>query len=321
MKVDNGRMKFGHRNEAREKTITDEQFERFISAVSHIEEERYVFFWENVYYCAAYLGLRSIETCKVRIEDIDFVEKTLTLPEQKNKERYEKIIIPDILLDRLKRHIIQYKYEIIENGCGHKIPYKQEELRGSYYIFWRMRDAKRGPKEKHLSTQTIRAHLKQTRELAGLNQKYGMTQDGHSLSVLSYHTLRHYYLQKICDSRGVFAAQITGRHKNLRSTERYLTTSMVAKKDIINEVFNIKEESASYEMSQLKDEIAELKAMIKQSMIINDGSSPYVKNQRKIAVEEAEKAMQNRAIYQSRQMRKGKPETEERKVMVSSFEL
>ena len=85
MKVNNGRIQVGFRNEAREKTITDEQFKRFIEAVQFIEEDRYVFFWENVYYIAAYLGLRSIETCKVRIEDIDFVAKTLTLPDQKNK--------------------------------------------------------------------------------------------------------------------------------------------------------------------------------------------------------------------------------------------
>jgi len=322
MKVDNGRMKFGHRNEAREKTITDEQLDRFIKAIPFVEEDRYVFFWENVYYTAAYLGLRSIETCKIRIEDIDFVEKTLTLPEQKNKERFEKIIIPDIMLDRFKKHIIKYKEEIISNGIEYTNIRDTDTLRGDYYIFWRQRGPRGGIKrDKHLATNTIRTHLIKTRKVAGLDMKYGMSNTGHALSVLSYHTLRHYYLQKICDNRGVFAAQISGRHKNLRSTERYLTTSMVAKRDIVNDVFNVREETESYQVSQLKDEISELKSLIKQSMIIKDSSAPYVKKERNMAVEEAERAMQNRAIYQSRQLRKGKPETDERKAMVSSFEL
>jgi hypothetical protein len=47
-----------------------------------------------------------LKLARLRIEDIDFVEKNITLPEQKNKERYEKIVIPDIMLDRLKDHII-----------------------------------------------------------------------------------------------------------------------------------------------------------------------------------------------------------------------
>lgn len=74
MKVNNGRIQFGHRNEAREKTITDEQLSRFLAAIPFIEEEKYVFFWENVYCCAATLGLRSAETCRIRIENIDFMD-------------------------------------------------------------------------------------------------------------------------------------------------------------------------------------------------------------------------------------------------------
>ena len=96
---------------------------------------------------------------------------------------------------------------------------------------------------------------------------------------------------------------------------------MVAKRDIVNEVFNVREETENYQVSQLKDEIAELKDLIRQSMIIRDPSAPYVKKERNMAVEEAERAMQNRAIYQSRQLRKGKPATNERNVTVSSLEL
>lgn len=236
-------MQFGHRNEAREKSITDNQFQRFIDAIKFVEEDQYVFFWENIYYCASHMGLRSIETCKIRIEDIDFIDGTLTLPVQKNKVRYEKVIIPDFLLKRLKKHIVKYKTEIIANAIGQSVR-NTDELKGNYYIFWRMRDRKSRaalPREKHMATNTIRLHLNRTRNQSGLNQKYGMSKTGHALSVLSYHTLRHYYLQQICDRRGVFAAQISGRHKNLRSTERYLTTSLVAKRDIVNEVFNTPE--------------------------------------------------------------------------------
>jgi integrase len=319
MKVNNGRMQFGHRNEAREKTITDEQLNRFLAAIPFIEEEKYVFFWENVYCCAAMLGLRSAETCRIRIEDIDFMDKTLTLPEQKNKERYEKIIIPDEMMRRLKDHIIKYRSEIILNSSNGK-DLNQNELKGEYYLFWRMRVMKTGHKEKHLAEQTVRKHLEDTRRKAGLDHKYGMTKDGHTLAVLSYHTLRHYYLQKICDKRGVFAAQITGRHKNLRSTERYLTTSLVAKRDIVNEVFNTIQEPEGAQMKALKDEIAELKALVKQSIIISNGSPDNIKNTSKIALEEAEKRMQNMALYESRQMRKGGPVQQENAVVVSSLE-
>ncbi|RMG34933.1 MAG: hypothetical protein D6732_10055 [Methanobacteriota archaeon] len=305
MKVNNGRLQFGHRNEAREKTITDEQFKRFIEAVKFVEEEKYVFFWENIYYCAAYLGLRSIETCKIRVEDIDFIDKTLSLPDQKNKERFEKIIIPDEMIRRFKKHIVKYKDEIIVNGIEHTNIRDMNTLRGEYFIFWRQRGPRGGKKrEKHLSTNTIRTHLMKTRQVAGLDMKYGMTKTGHALSVLSYHTLRHYYLQKICDQRGVFAAQISGRHKNLRSTERYLTTSLVAKRDIVNDVFNAPEESESKEILSLKNEIAELKALMMQSVILSNGNPMNSKNMSRIAIEEAERLMQNKALYEARRLRR-----------------
>jgi integrase len=313
-------MQFGHRNEAREKTITDEQLKRFIDAIKFVEEEDYIFFWENVYYCASYLGLRSIETCRVRIEDIDFIDKTLTLPDQKNKVRYEKIVIPTEMLERFKQHIIKYKAQIIANGSGNYRADKNADLKGEYYIFWRMRNSKGARKEKHLSPKTIRSHLKKTRIKAGLDMKYGMTKDGHALSILSYHTLRHYYMQKICDQRGVFAAQISGRHKNLRSTERYLTTSLKAKRDIVNEVFNIQEQKESRELEMLKNEISELKNILKQSIVLSNGHPENIKN-RRIVIEETEMMLQNRALYESRQLRKTKPAENNQRQYVSSLEL
>ena len=327
MKVNNGRIQFGHRNEAREKTITDEQLKQFIDAVPKVEEHKDVFFWENVYYCAAYLGLRSIETCRIRIEDIDFVAKTLTLPEQKNKVRYEKIIIPDFMIERLKQHITKYNTQIIINAEHGYITHDPREiykaqrrvLKGEYYLFWRMKKKIRGKSrynEKHLDTSTIRQHLIKTRKTAGLDMKYGMTNTGHALSVLSYHTLRHYYLQKICDLRGVFAAQISGRHKNLRSTERYLTTSLTAKQDIVNDVFNVVPQQESAEIASLKDEIQELKEMMKASVLLSNGNPNNIKNQNRIAIEESERFMQNRALYRARKIHRVTEETEVRKEVI-----
>jgi len=57
-----------------------------------------------------------------------------------------------------------------------------------------------------------------------------------------------------------------------------------------------------------------------QSIIISNGSPDNVKNTSKIAVEEAEKRMQNMALYESRQMRKGGPVQQESAVVVSSME-
>jgi integrase len=48
-------------------------------------------FWENViFYCASEMGLRSIETCRIKVDHIDFMEKTLFLPEQKEQRERRK---------------------------------------------------------------------------------------------------------------------------------------------------------------------------------------------------------------------------------------
>ena len=69
-----------------------------------------------------------------------------------------------------------------------------------------------------------------------------------------------------------------------------------------------------------RDEISELKALIKQSVILSNGNPENIKNGNKIAVEEAERRMQNMALYESRQMRKGGPAQQEAPVVVGSLE-
>ncbi len=263
----------------------------YMQAVRDVEsryDTDYVKFWENIFYCASELGLRSIETCRIKVDHIDFVEKTLLLPEQKNKERFEKIIIPDFMLERLKDHILTYKSEIVLSDN---------------YIFWRQRYGRmwhcgRPPLtgkygnagHKHLSPGTIRTRVMRIRKEAGLDHKYSTSNSGHKLSVLSYHTLRHYYLQKICDKKGVFAAQICGRHKNLRSTERYIKTSMKAKRDIVESVFNTTEEQHTVEISDLKDQIKQLTELVK---VVITPQKEACTAPTKIAEEEALALMQN----------------------------
>jgi predicted AAA+ superfamily ATPase len=128
------------------------------------------------------------------------------------------------------------------------------------------------------------------RKYAGLDHKYSTSKTGHKLSVLSYHTLRHYYLQKICDKKGVFAAQICGRHKNLRSTERYIRTSMKAKRDIINTVFNTTEEKQNKEINELKDQIQQLTELVK---VVVTPQTEACTAPTKIAEEEAIALMKN----------------------------
>ena len=69
-----------------------------------------------------------------------------------------------------------------------------------------------------------------------------------------------------------------------------------------------------------RDEISELKALIKQSVILSNGNPENIKNGNKIAVEEAERRMQNMALYESRQMRKGGFIQEEAQAVVGSLE-
>ncbi|RLE39502.1 hypothetical protein DRJ17_00955 [Candidatus Woesearchaeota archaeon] len=266
-------------HEAKAKIITEQQFNMFMDAVRKVEgryNKHYVKYWENIYYCASELGLRSIETCRIKVEHIDFVEKTLLLPEQKNKEKFEKIVIPDFMLERFKDHILTYKSEIINSDN---------------YIFWRQKNARnKAFKENHLSPGTIRTHIIKARKEAGLDHKYATSKSGHKLSVLSYHTLRHYYLQRICDKRGVFAAQICGRHKNLRSTERYIKSSMKAKRDIINSVFNSNEEKQNKEINELKDQIRQLTELVK---VVVTPQTEACTPPTKIAEEEAIAMMKN----------------------------
>lgn len=278
-------------HEAKAKSITEAQFNMFMQAVRDVEskyDSHYVKFWENIFYCASELGLRSIETCRIKVEHIDFVEKTLLLPEQKNKEKFEKIVIPDFMLERFKDHILTYKSEIVNSDN---------------YIFWRQRYGRlyrcgrpsisgkySAVGMKHLSPATIRSRIMRIRKYAGLDHKYSTSKTGHKLSVLSYHTLRHYYLQKICDKKGVFAAQICGRHKNLRSTERYIRTSMKAKRDIINTVFNTTEEKQNKEINELKDQIQQLTELVK---VVVTPQTEACTAPTKIAEEEAIALMKN----------------------------
>ena len=54
-------------HEAKAKTITEAQFNMFMQAVRDVEaryDSDYIKFWENIFYCASELGLRSIETCR-----------------------------------------------------------------------------------------------------------------------------------------------------------------------------------------------------------------------------------------------------------------
>ena len=276
--------------DAKAKSITEAQFNMFMEGVREIEkryDDDYIKFWENIYYCASELGLRSVETCKIKVEHIDFFEKTLLLPEQKNKEKFEKIICSDFLLERLKDHILTYKSQIVLSDN---------------YIFWRQKGYSGGQfRENHLNPSTIRTHTIRARKKSGLDHKYAKSRTGHQLSVLSYHTLRHYYLQKICDKRGVFAAQICGRHKNLRSTERYIKSSLQAKRDIVNSVFNTVEEKHSVEITELKNQITELTNLVK--VIATPQSEACTPATNKFAQDEAIMMLQNDLFTNKRKNR------------------
>ncbi len=287
--------------DAKAKSITEAQFNMFMESVREIEkryDDEYIKFWENVYYCASELGLRSVEVCKIKVDHIDFFEKTLLLPEQKNKEKFEKIIVPDFMVERFKDHILTYKSQI---------------ALADNYIFWRQRYGRRSrcgrptvsgkytsAGENHMSPGTIRTHTIRARKKAGLDHKYGKSNSGHQLSVLSFHTLRHFYLQKICDKRGVFAAQICGRHRNLRSTERYIKSSLQAKRDIVNAVFNTTEEKHSVEIDQLKNQITELTNLVK--VIATPQSAACTPATHKFAEEEAIMMLQNNLFNQKRRI-------------------
>ena len=222
------------------KIITQEQVSKLLDTIPLCTNHQKVTYWRTIFYCGILLGLRSIETCRIHLRDIDWVEKTLTIREQKNGQLYEKIVIPEKMLEILNKHVKEYKDRIKEWGNG--------------FIFYSKRY------KSHITPEAIKYMIIKIRKESGITDVYKLSKNGKQMHVFSFHTLRHYFLTDAFDRTQDFrATQILARHKSILSTVKYQHCSIRTKRRITNKVYNQEEE---IETSEIKRELSEIKKML-----------------------------------------------------------
>ena len=304
------------------KIITEAEYDLAINTVKKIRK-RMTFFWENVMHMASYGGLREGEICRVKLEHIDWLEKTILIPIQKNKNNNEKIVVADFLLNKLREHINQYGWQIKYHNnfvffsqCGDKGSLTPQAIRrfvcdlrkatglvrtyGKRKPLYYVTNCSSENAIYEVSTKVFNKRLQEWRnkifikttipakdsiytayvpdEL--LNRDHDNYKPGNvfivqrakeemPLYVFSFHTLRHLFATRMVE-RGVTEDEIkqAGRWISIASVERYKHTSLITKRHAVEKAFNEYGVKSEQDMKILKDEISELKNIIKSSMIL-----------------------------------------------------
>lgn len=228
------------------KIIDDNEYEMVIRAADCLPQKGT--YWKTALMLAGEMALRSCEVVRVKLEHVDFAKSELTIPyKQKNGTTYERLIMPESVKEQLRVHLCKYAPKI----SAHQ----------NYLFFSRIKG--RG----HITTKQVRYMMERIRDLTGITDYYGKAKGGERLFRLSFHTLRHYCLSKVCDNMGVYAAKTIGRHRTILSTMKYMHTSMKYKGEIVNQVFN----QGSSQHSALEAQIQELKNLLANAVILQKG--------------------------------------------------
>ena len=300
------------------KILTEAEYDLAISSVKLVRK-RSCFFWENVMHMASYGGFRESELCRVKLDHIDWLEKTILVPLQKNKNNNEKVVVPDFLLNRLREHIKLYEWQIRKHdnyiffspghSRGHIAPqsirlfisnlriasglvrsyskrkpiYRIQNCSNKDIIYeiskkvynkklqiWRKKVYTKRiiPAGKSIRTTFLKDELLNQENKPNNIFKVQISRDEKPLYVFSFHTLRHLFATRMVE-HGVTADEIkqAGRWISILSVERYKHTSLLTKRNAVNKTFNEKEIKSEQDMRILKDEIMELKNIIKASLI------------------------------------------------------
>lgn len=203
------------------KTPSDQDIQKILDCMTEDNFHNKTTYYKTLVMLGAFAGLRMSEAVAVNIEDVSFEEHTLIIKQQKNGNYCEKVYLPHLLREQLWLHFKTYSKEISKHKG---------------YLFFSKRN------DNHISKRSLEEFIRYLRLLTGLNKVYNQNILGDNLYVFSYHSLRHYYIQKICDKRGLYAANLCARHENIKSTILYLKNSLEKKKEIIENVFNDKKE-------------------------------------------------------------------------------
>jgi len=87
--------------------ITDEQYEKLLTEVSREKVSSFVKKRDVLYYKMLwFLGLRPGECRLIKVSQINFVDKTIFIPAQNNKERHEDyIFVPEFLFEKIIEYL------------------------------------------------------------------------------------------------------------------------------------------------------------------------------------------------------------------------
>ncbi len=240
------------------KIINDDELERVFRAIPVVAKTK-TLFYTTLVMLGAFMGLRCNEAITIKIQDIDWFERALTIAKQKNGNNGERTAIPGFVLQKLKEHIKTYQEDITD--CG------------GYLFFSKHNKSKKEP----ISRDHVRAFMEKIRKETGINKAYAQSKDTwkrkdgqpRNLYILSYHTFRHYYLTKIEEKIGnLKSTMVMGRHLSPQSAMRYQHTTLKDKREIIEKVFSKEENNQEKELKSLKQELQEIKSMLKDALVI-----------------------------------------------------
>jgi integrase len=161
----------------------------------------------------AYLGLRIGEVVRVKMEDIDFPRRRLSVQTEKAKTG-DVLYLHDEVLPHIQAWIEQHIQEI--TACGG-------------YLFFPVHKTNKHP---HASPHWLRGVFRETAILCGLNEFYGKSDETQydrserRLHRLTTHSLRHFYVTKVYRAtKDIVVAQKLARHTDLKSTQVYVHAS------------------------------------------------------------------------------------------------
>jgi len=226
------------------KIISDRELELLFESIPDIASKKKVLYWDTMLSMGAFMGFRQSECSNLKLGDIDWYRGIIVLRKQKNKVEYEPVPMPDIIAEKLRKHISEYKLKIIgSNG----------------YIFF-------GIGKSGISGGAVRRFINHLREASGITSSYKSSADGRKLYTFSFHTLRHYYLTMAYKKlRDIRATQVVGRHKSINSALRYQHLDVDDKRNFINTIFT---EAPKTEIEGLKEAINELKQLLRNHTIL-----------------------------------------------------
>lgn len=212
------------------KIVNEQQLQQVMLQIEKITKKPD--YYQLLFYFGAWAGLRSSEACRVNLKDLDFLDKTILLREQKNKDSFQRHPLPDCLVDLVKDYVIKYEKEIkLHDG----------------FLFWSGRNA-----TKHLTVGGVEDFVKILQKRLVFNEVYKVSSRGHRLQTFSFHTLRHYYCTTIYErSRSFLDTMRLGRHKSHSSALRYQHQSLSERREVVSRVFD--DESLRQDVSDLKE--------------------------------------------------------------------